>query len=84
MVYSDVVASSVVGGQITDLLREIPYRREEKGNMTIEPLHWQFQKIRTNIMEMIEVHISEQNGQLVNFDSDRGSSITLAFRNDIP
>lgn len=84
MVYSDVAASSIVGGQITDLLREIPYSREEKGDMNIEPLHRHFQRIRSNIIETIEVHISEQDGQLVKFDSDKGSMITLAFRNDIP
>ena len=84
MVYSDVAASSIVGGQITDLLREIPYNRQEKGDMTIEPIHLQFQKIRSNIIETIEVHISEQDDKLVTFDSKKGSSITLVFRNDIP
>ena len=84
MVYSDVAASSIVGGQITDLLREIPYNRQEKGDMTIEPIHLQFQEIRSNIIETIEVHISEQNGKLVTFDSKKGASITLVFRNDIP
>ena len=52
--------------------------------MNIEPLHRHFQRIRSNIIETIEVHISEQDGQLVKFDSDKGSMITLAFRNDIP
>ena len=79
-----MAASSIVGGQITDLLREIPYNRKEKGSMTIEPCHLQFQKIRSNIIETIEVHISEQDGKLVSFDTKRGSSITFFFRNDIP
>ena len=60
MVYSDVAASSIVGGQITDLLREVPYNRKERGTMYVEPKHLQFLPIRSNIMETIEVQFAEQ------------------------
>ena len=83
MVYSDVAASSIVGGQTTDLLREIPYNRKERGTMYIEPWHYQFRPIRSNIIETIEVHLSEQDGRLVKFDSNDPSSITLVFKNEI-
>ena len=42
MVYSDVTASSIVGGQITNLLREVPYKRKERGTMYVEPWYYQF------------------------------------------
>ena len=83
MIYSDVAASSIVGGQITDLLREVPYNRQERGTMYIEPWHYQFRPIRSNIMETIEISISEQNGKLVAFDNDKPSSVTLVFQNEL-
>ena len=83
MIYSDVAASSIVGGQITDLLREVPYNRQERGTMYIEPWHYQFRSIRSNIMETIEISINEQNGTFVAFDSHKPSSVTLVFQNEL-
>ena len=83
LIYSDVAASSMVGGQITDLLREVPYKRQEKGTMHIEPKHIHYQKVRSNVLETAEFQITEQNGNLVDFVSDRISSITLHFRNNV-
>ena len=42
LVYSDVGESSIVGGQITNLLREVPYKRKERGtnvNRALPPQH---------------------------------------------
>ena len=83
LVYSDVGESSIVGGQITDLLREVPYNRKERGTMYIEPYHYHFRPIRSQVMETIEVQFSEQDGKMVKFDNKQTSSITLIFKNDI-
>ena len=83
LVYSDVGQSSIVGGQITDLLREVPYNRKERGTMYIEPYHYHFRAIRIQVMETIEVQFSEQNGKMVKFDNKQMSSITVIFKNDV-
>ena len=83
LVYSDVGESSIVGGQITDLLREVPYNRKERGTMYIEPYHYHFRPIRSQVMETIEVQFSEQDGKMVKFDNKQASSITLIFKNDV-
>ena len=41
-VYSDVAGSSVVGNRVTDLLREIQYKRQGRGTLYFEPLHIQY------------------------------------------
>ena len=41
-VYSDTGGSSVVGNQVTDLLREANYRRKGQGIQYFEPLHVQY------------------------------------------
>ena len=38
-IYSDVGGSSMVGNRMTDLLREIKYRREGRGKVYFEPTH---------------------------------------------
>ena len=70
-----------MGGQITDLLREVPYNRKERGIMCIQPYHLNFRPIRRHIMETIEVQFSEQDGTMVKFDNKQTSSITLLFKN---
>ena len=37
-IYSDASGSSVVGNQVTDLLREVNYKREGKGSQYFEPV----------------------------------------------
>ena len=82
-IYSDVGASSIVGGQITDLLREIQYERQGRGTVYVEPQHLQYRPIRRNVIETIQVQISETNGQLVQFTSPQPCTITLVFKNDV-
>ena len=82
-IYSDIAASSIVGGQITDLLREIQYTRRNRGTLYFEPIHLQYHAIRRNVIETIEVQISETHGKLVQFTSKQPSAITLVFKNEI-
>ena len=41
-VYSHVGGSSIVGNQVTDLMREVQNKREGKGTVYFEPLHVQY------------------------------------------
>ena len=45
-VYSDIGGSSIVGGQVTDLLREVQYKQQGRGTVYFEPLHIQYIQIK--------------------------------------
>ena len=66
-VYSDVGGSSIVGNQVTDLLREVKYKNEGKGTVYFEPLHIQYLPLRNEYIEMIETQVADTDGNLVNF-----------------
>ena len=66
-VYSDVGGSSVVGDQVTDLLREINFSRTGKGAQYFEPLHIQYIPVRKETLDIIEVQVAETTGELVKF-----------------
>ena len=77
-VYSDVGGSSIVGNQVTDLLREVQYKREGKGSTYFEPLHVQYLPVRNEYMEMIECQVAETDRDLMNFGEGH-TIITLHF-----
>ena len=64
MVYSDVVASTVVGSGKFPLLREVQLLRTGEGESTVEPLHHQCIKVRGHQLEMVEVEIASTSGPL--------------------
>jgi len=78
-VYSDVGGSGVVGNQVTDLLREVNYNREGKGSQYFEPLHIQYIQVRKEVLEIIEVQVSETTGKLVKFGAGH-TIVTLHFK----
>ena len=80
-IYSNVGASSMVGGQITDLLREVQYVHRNRGTLYFEPIHLQYLPVRSQVVETIEVQIAEADGRLVQFTSHQPSAITLKFKN---
>ena len=81
LVYSDVGSSSGVGNQVTDLLREVDYRREGKGSYYFEPTHLQYIKLRKEVVDIIDVQVAETTGELVEFG--KGNTIvTLQFKKD--
>ena len=53
-VYSDVAGISIVGNRVTDLFREIQYRREGRGTLYFEPLHIQYLPLRNETIEIIQ------------------------------
>ena len=81
LVYSDISSSGVVGNQVTDLLREVDYRREGRGSYYFEPNHLQYIKLRKEVVNIIEVQVAETTAELVEFG--KGNTIvTLHFKKD--
>jgi len=78
-VYSDVAGSSIVGNRVTDLLREIQYKREGRGTMYFEPLHIQYLSLRNEVVEIIQTQVAETNGDLVKF-GEGNTIVTLHFK----
>ena len=81
-VYSDVAGSSVVGNRVTDLLREVQYKRQGRGTLYFEPLHIQYLPLRNEVVEIIHVQVSEtigRGGDLVKF-GDGHTIVTLHFK----
>ena len=81
-VYSDVAGSTVVGNRVTDLLREIHYKREGRGTMYFEPLHIQYLPLRNEVVEIIQMQVTETSGtedKLVRFGKGN-TLVTLHFK----
>ena len=81
-VYSNVGGSTIVGDRKTDLLREVTYTRAGHGTVYYEPLHKQYHRVRNRTIEVVEINVSETNGQLVRFPKDGRAQtfVTLHFR----
>ena len=78
-VYSDVGGSSVVGNQVTDLLREVNFRRKEEGVQYFEPLHIQYIPLRKQVLDIIETQVAETTGDLARF-GEGNTIVTLHFK----
>ena len=76
--YSNVGRSMIVGNQITDLLREVPYALE---NRHFEPSQIQYLPVRSDVLDIIEVQVAEIDGKLVEF-SPGVTSVTLHFKHE--
>ena len=72
-VYSNVGSSSVVGDQVTDFIREVNYKREGRGTYYFEPEHLQYIPLRKELLDTVEVQLSEATGSLVTF----GQGVTM-------
>ena len=79
-VYCNVGTSSMVGGRITDLLREIKYQPQNTTNF--EPRHIQYVPVRNEVVEIVETQMAETNGDLVQFGEGR-TLLTLHFKRDV-
>ena len=78
-IYSDVGSSGVVGNQVTDLLREVNFKREGKGSQYFEPLHIQYIPVRKDTIVIIETQVAETSGQLARF-GEGNTIVTLHFK----
>lgn len=74
--YSNVGRSMVVGDQVTDLIREIPYALNER---QFEPNRIQYLPVRSDVIDIIELQVSGNDGKLVEF-SPGVTSVTLHFK----
>jgi len=75
-VYSNAGRSVITGDKVTDLLREVPYNPEEIG---YERKHIQYIPLRSDVIDIIEVQVSESDGSLVTFDPGV-TVVTLHFK----
>ena len=57
LVYSDVGGSALVGNQVTDLLREVNYRRTGAGSHYFEPLHIEYIPLCKDLLDIIETQV---------------------------
>ena len=81
-VYSDVGGSSMVGNRFTDLLKEVHYPRQGRGNVYYEPEHIHYLPVRREVIDIIEVNLTENTTvgeQLVKF-KDGHTLLTLHFK----
>ena len=79
-VYCDVGTSSMVGGRITDLLREIKYHPQNTTHF--EPRHIQYVPVRNEVVEIVETQMAETNGDLVLF-AEGHTLLTLHFKREV-
>ena len=78
-IYSDVGSSGVVGNQVTDVLREVSYKREGKRSQYFEPLHIQYIPVRKDVLDIIKTQVAETTGDLTQFGSGN-TIVTLHFK----
>ena len=75
-VYSNAMRSMVVGNQVTDLMREVPYALSER-HFTPNPV--QYMPVRSDVMDIFETQVAENDGTLVNFVPGV-TTVTLHFK----
>ena len=76
--YSNVGRSTITGNRVTDLLREVPH---DPIKTTHEPTQIQYKPVRSNILDIVEVQLAENDGRLVDFTSGV-TSVTLHFKDE--
>jgi len=74
--YSNTGQSVITGDKVTDLLIEVPYNLEEIG---YEPKHIQYIPLCSDVVDIIEVQVSENNRSLVNFEPG-DTVVTLHYK----
>ena len=74
--YSNVGRSTITGNRVTDLLREVPH---DPDKVNFEPTHIQYKPVRSNVMDILEVQLAENDGKLVDFATGV-TSVTLHFK----
>ena len=77
-IYSDTSRSTIVGNQVTDMLREVPYSLEDRH---FEPNQIQYLPVRSDSRDIIETQVAEVDGKLVEF-SPGVTSVTLHFKHE--
>jgi len=76
--YSNVGRSTITGNRVTDLLREVPH---DSAKTTYEPTQIQYKPVRSNVLDIVEEQLAENDGRLVDFTSGV-TSVTLHFKDE--
>ena len=76
--YSNVGRSTITGNRVTDLLREVPH---DPIKTTYEPSQIQYKPVRSNVLDIVEMQLAENNGRLVDFESGV-TSVTLHLKDE--
>ena len=76
-VHCDAGTSRMMGNQVTDVLREVRYRTSNTTHF--EPQHIHYLPVRSGLMEIIETHVTETNGNPVAFAQGQ-TLLTLHFK----
>ena len=75
--YCNAVESSIVGTQITNFFRDLPYKDEP---IRWEPEHVQYHRVRGDTVEIVEVEVAETNGELMTLNPAGETQVTLHFQ----
>ena len=75
--HCNVGKSSIVGTQITNFLRDLPYKDDP---IRWEPQHVQYHRVRGDTVEIVEVEVAETNGDLLNLNPAGKTQVTLHFK----
>ena len=65
LVYSNLVQSTIVGSERHPLLRKVQLERTGSGRSMVEPSNHEWIPVRNNQLEVIEVQLSDSNGDLI-------------------
>ena len=79
IIRSDVCDSSYLGKRKVDVLREVQYKQSGNGILYIEPTLRQYIPVRKDIIDIVEVKVTEITGDLTQF-SGGDTIITLHFK----
>ena len=61
-VYSNVNTSTMVGNQVSDVLREVNFDSTKEGQQYFEPKHRQYLQVRQQEYEVMEITLDDLNG----------------------
>ena len=78
-VYSNVGQSRVTGHHVTDLLRDVPYPlKDERGHYEVQPI--QYLPVRNDVIDIVEVQVAENGGDLASFFPGGLTQLTLHLK----
>jgi len=80
MLYCNLGQSVVVNNQAVNLLRMFEYADE---STLIEPEHLQLHKLRGELIDVVDINVTEWNGQNVQFTQTHPSIVTLFFQKEV-
>ena len=78
-VYSNANTSSMVGNQVSDVLREVNFDSTKEGQQYSEPKHRQYLQVRQQEYEVMEIALDDLSGVPVKL-GPRVTSVVLHFR----